>query len=228
MAPPLMMRGGFMPVPSTRDEFLDVVRESGVVDETRLEAFLEEWYAVSSPPDDPWELAKDMLEGKLITPFQKELLLQGKRRGYIIADKYILLGHLGSGGMGSVYLCEHKVMRRQVAIKVLPTAFARDPEYLQRFHREARAVAALDHPNIVRAYDVDHDGKIHFLVMEYVEGASLHELISKEGPLDVQRAADYISQAAAGLQHAHEAGLVHRDIKPGNLLVDRKGTVKIL
>src|SRR5919199_6078340 len=146
-----------MPVPSTGAEFLDAVRASGVVDERRLEAFLEQWYAVTSPPEDPRELAKDMLEGKLLTPFQKEQLLQGKRRGFLIADKYILLDHLGAGGMGSVYLCEHKVMRRRVALKVLPPALARDPEYLQRFHREARAVAALDDPNIVRAYDVDQD-----------------------------------------------------------------------
>jgi serine/threonine protein kinase len=218
-----------MPTPATFDEFLDVLAESGLVDEKRLEAFLEQWYVASSVPENPRELAEDMLKAGLITPFQKDNLLQGKRHGYIIADKYILLGHLGAGGMGSVYLCEHKVMRRRVALKVLPPALvAKDPEYLERFHREARAAAALDHPNIVRAHDVDQDDKFHFLVMEYVEGTNLHDLTLKEGPLDVQRAADYIAQAATGLEHAHEAGLVHRDIKPSNLLVDRKGTVKIL
>jgi len=217
-----------MAVPSTSNEFLDAVRESGVVEDERLNAFLEQWYAVSPLPENPKELAREMLEAKLITPFQHDQLLQGKRRGFIIAGKYILLDHLGAGGMGSVYLCEHRVMRRRVALKVLPSAFAQDPEYLQRFHREARAVAALDDPNIVRAYDVDHDGKVHYLVMEYVEGSSLQELVSKEGPLDIQQAADFISQAASGLQHAQEAGLVHRDIKPANLLVDRKGIVKVL
>src|SRR5689334_22282905 len=109
-----------MPAPSTCDEFLDVLRESGVVDEKRLGEFFEQWYAVSSPPEDPQELAGEMIKAGLITPFQKDLLLQGKRRGYVIADKYVLLNHLGAGGMGSVYLCEHKVMRRRVAIKVLP------------------------------------------------------------------------------------------------------------
>jgi serine/threonine protein kinase len=218
-----------MPTPATFDEFLEVLGDSGILDEKRLEAFMEQWYVASSVPDDPRIFAEDMLKAGLITPFQKDNLLQGKRRGYIIADKYILLGHLGAGGMGSVFLCEHKVMRRRVALKVLPPALvAKDPEYLERFHREARAAAALDHPNIVRAFDVDHDEKFHFLVMEYVEGTSLHDLISKEGPLDIQLAADYIAQAATGLEHAHEAGLVHRDIKPSNLLVDRKGTVKIL
>jgi serine/threonine protein kinase len=218
-----------MPAPATYEQFLELLTESGIVDEKRLEAFLEQWYVASSVPQDPQELAADMVKGGLLTPFQKDNLLQGKRRGYIIADKYVLLGHLGAGGMGSVYLCEHKVMRRRVALKVLPPKLvAQDPEYLERFHREARAAAALDHPNIVRAHDVDQDDKLHFLVMEYVEGSSLHDIVLKEGPLDVQRAANYISQAATGLEHAHEAGLVHRDIKPGNLLVDRKGTVKIL
>lgn len=217
-----------MPAPSTCDEFLDVVRGSGVVDEKRLGAFLEPPEGTSSLPDAPQQMAETMLKAGLITPFQMDLLLQGKRRGFIIADKYILLDHLGAGGMGSVYLCEHKVMRRRVAIKVLPSAFADNPEYLDRFHREARAVAVLDHPNIVRAFDVDHDAKMHFLVMEYIEGCSLHQLVSREGPLGVRQAADYISQAASGLQSAQEAGLVHRDIKPANLLVDRKGTVKIL
>jgi serine/threonine protein kinase len=131
--------------------------------------------------------------------------------------------------MGSVFLCEHKLMRRRVAVKVLPTAKAEDPSSLERFYREARAVAALDHPNIVRAYDIDQDDNLHFLVMEYVDGSSLQEICKKVGPLDVLRACQYMYQAANGLQHAHEtAGLVHRDIKPGNILVDRNGVVKIL
>jgi serine/threonine protein kinase len=131
--------------------------------------------------------------------------------------------------MGSVFLCEHKLMRRRVAVKVLPTAKAEDPSSLERFYREARAVAALDHPNIVRAYDIDQDDNLHFLVMEYVDGSSLQEICKKVGPLDVLRACQYMYQSATGLQHAHEtAGLVHRDIKPGNILVDRNGVVKIL
>src|SRR5205823_1453125 len=112
---------------------------------------------------------------------------------------------------------------RLVAVKVLPAAQARDPANLERFEREARAVAALNHPNIVRAHDIDEDKSLHYLVMEYVEGDSLHNVVKKNGPLDPTRAAHYVAQAAAGLQHAHEAGLVHRDIKPANLLLDRHG-----
>src|SRR5206468_6479150 len=139
-----------------------------------------------------------------------------------------VLERLGAGGMGSVYLCEHTLMRRRVAVKVLPEKSA-DSSSLERFYREARAVAALDHPNIVRAYDIDQEDNLHFLVMEYVDGSSLQEIVHRVGPLDPTRAAHYISQAAFGLQHAHEvAGLVHRDIKPGNIIVDRNGTVKVL
>src|SRR5262249_5685100 len=105
---------------------------------------------------------------------------------------------------------------------------AKDPAALNRFLREARAVAALDHPNIVHAYDIDQDNDLHFLVMEYVDGSNLQDLVKKVGPLEVTRACHYIRQAALALQHAHEKGLVHRDVKPGNILVDRAGTVKIL
>ena len=164
----------------------------------------------------------------VLTHFQAKQFLDGKWRGFSIG-KYKVLERLGSGGMGSVYLCEHKLMRRRVAVKVLPTAKAEDPASLERFYREARAVAALDHPNIVRAYDIDQVEKLHFLVMEYVDGASLQEIVKRAGPLDALRAAHYIRQSALGLQHAHEtAGLVHRDIKPANILVDRTGIVKIL
>src|SRR5207302_3102955 len=95
-------------------------------------------------------------------------------------------------------------------------------------YREARAVAALDHPNIVHAYDIDQDEDVHFLVMEYVDGANLQEIVKKSGPLSVERACHYMRDSAFALQHAHEHGLVHRDIKPGNILVDRAGVVKVL
>ena len=136
--------------------------------------------------------------------------------------------------MSSVYLAEHVTMCRRVAIKVLPHSRVKDSSYLARFYREARAAAALDDPNIVRAYDVDSDvekqtGKeTHYLVMEYVEGRDLQVAVTADGPLSPVQAADYIRQAASGLAHAHQVGLIHRDIKPGNLLIDIKGTVKIL
>jgi serine/threonine protein kinase len=217
-----------MPLPSTIEEFLDLVRKSGVAEEKRLAAHLDKLRSSGGLPSDPNGLAGILVRDGLLTHFQAEQLLQGKWRRFSIG-KYKVLERIGAGGMGSVYLCEHKLMRRRVALKVLPTAKAEDPSALERFYREARAVAALDHPNIVRAYDIDQEDKLHFLVMEHVDGSNLQEIIKKSGAMDVLRACHYIRQAALGLQHAHEtAGLVHRDIKPGNILVDRNGTVKIL
>jgi serine/threonine protein kinase len=216
-----------MAAPASSDEFLQLVRKSGVVDEKRLNAYEQQLRASGGAPDEPGKLAGFMVRDGLLTHFQAEQFLLGKWRRFTIG-KYKVLERLGSGGMGSVYLCEHKFMRRRVAVKVLPAAKAEDAASLERFYREARAAAALDHPNIVRAYDIDQDENLHFLVMEYVDGASLQEVIKKQGPMSLLYAAHYTRQSAVGLQHAHEAGLVHRDIKPGNVLVDRSGTVKVL
>ncbi|HSG71452.1 MAG TPA: serine/threonine-protein kinase, partial [Planctomycetaceae bacterium] len=134
--------------------------------------------------------------------------------------------------MSSVYLAEHTLMRRKCAVKVLPSKRINDSSYLGRFHREAQAVASLDHPNIVRAYDVDKESErgtdIHFLVMEYVDGKNLQEIVRETGVYNYADAADCIRQSALGLAHAHKANMVHRDVKPGNLLVDRTGVVKLL
>src|SRR6516164_5981442 len=216
-----------MPAPSSIAEFVELVRKSGVLDKKRLDDYMDKVRASASVPSDPAKLSGLMVRDCLLTYFQAEQLMLGKWRRFNIG-KYKVLERLGSGGMGSVYLCEHKLMRRRVAVKVLPTAKADDPSSLERFYREARAVAALDHPNIVRAYDIDEDEKLHFLVMEHVDGSSLQEIIKKTGPMNPVRAAHYMRQAAVGLHHAHAAGLVHRDIKPGNILIDRTGVVKIL
>ncbi len=217
-----------MPAPATNAEFLDLVRKSGVLDDKRLDAHLERLRASGTLPVEPSKLAGVLVRDGYLTHFQAEQFLQGKWRRFTIG-KYKVLERLGQGGMGSVYLCEHTLMRRRVALKVLPTHKADDPAALERFYREARAVAALDHPNIVRAYDIDTADNFHFLVMEHVDGSSLQDMVKKTGPMEVLRACHYIRQAALGLQHAHEtATLVHRDIKPGNILVDRNGIVKVL
>jgi serine/threonine protein kinase len=217
-----------MPSPATNEEFLELVRKSGVLDEKRLNAYLDKPRAPGQLPGAPAALADQLVRDGLLTHFQAEQIMQGKWRRFTIG-KYKVLERLGSGGMGSVYLCEHKFMRRRAAVKVLPAAKSNDPAALERFYREARAVAALDHPNIVRAYDIDQEENLHYLVMEFVDGASLQEIVKQTGSMDPIRAAHYIRQAALGLQHAHEAaGIVHRDIKPGNILVDRGGLVKVL
>src|SRR5438067_8459320 len=215
-----------MPPPRTTDDFLTLVRKSGVVEPGAVDDYVRR--PDFDPSRPPKKQATAMVRDGLLTVLQAGLLLKGKWRNFQICGKYKLLEHLGQGSMGQVFLCEHARMRRRVAIKVLPPEKAADPVSLQRFYREARAVAALDHPNIVRAHDVDHDGGLHFLVMEYVDGSSLMEIVTKHGPLPVVRACHYVAQAADGLRHAHEAGLVHRDVKPANLLVDRAGVVRIL
>ena len=161
-------------------------------------------------------------------PGSADQLLEGRYKGFFLGQKYKLLGVLGTGGMSRVFLAEHSKMQRLVAIKHLPPNRVNDSSYLARFYREAQAAARLDHKNIVRAYDIDHDRDNHFLVMEYVEGRDLQTLVKDVGPLDFEMAADYIRQAADGLEHAHHAGLIHRDIKPANLLVDPRGVVKVL
>src|SRR5947208_8238755 len=208
--------------PTTVEEFLALGQKSGLLDRQGLDTYLEQQRAAL--PDAPRPLARQMVRDGLLTRFQAGQLLEGRWRGFLIAGKYRLLDCLGTGGMGTVLLCEHAVMRRRVALKVLPAARADDSGLLDRFRREARAAAQLHHPNIVHAYDFDTDGRLHFLVMEYIDGRSLDRVVKQAGPLDVARAACYIAGAARGLQHAHEAGLVHRDIKPANLVVDRQGT----
>jgi uncharacterized protein (TIGR03067 family) len=135
---------------------------------------------------------------------------------------------LGVGGMGSVYKAEHLLMERPVALKLISHSLMSNPSMIERFRREVKTAAKLKHPNIVMAYDAEQAGNSHFLVMEYVEGKSLARLVSEQGPLPVRQACDYIRQAALGLQHAHERGMVHRDIKPQNLMLTTEGQVKIL
>jgi tRNA A-37 threonylcarbamoyl transferase component Bud32 len=142
--------------------------------------------------------------------------------------RYRVLGLVGQGGMGAVYRAEHRRMQRLVALKVIHPRLMRNPAAVQRFHQEVRAAARLTHANIVHAYDADQAGGLHFLVMEYVEGTSLDQVVRERGPLPVAEACAYARQAALGLQEAHERGMVHRDIKPHNLMLTPDGRVKIL
>ena len=141
--------------------------------------------------------------------------------------RYRVVGTLGRGGMGTVYKAEHRVMKRTVALKVIADHLISDPDVVERFRREVEAAARLSHPNIVTAYDAEQVGTCHFLVMEYVEGTDLANYVKKKGPLPVAHACHFIRQAALGLQHAHERGMVHRDIKPHNLMLTPTGVVKI-
>lgn len=218
--------------PQTLDDFLRVLRSSGLVDTARIDAELAPWRdAQGALPlggePVPEAFVGALVEAGLLTPWQVDQLRKGRHKGFVLG-KYKLLRLLGAGGMSSVYLAEHTTLGHKVAIKVLPVKRVEQSSYLARFRREAQASARLNHPNIARAFDLESSGAIHFIVLEYIEGTDLYAKVKREGPLDVRDAAEYVRQAAVGLQYAHEEGLVHRDIKPANLMLDKRGTVKIL
>jgi eukaryotic-like serine/threonine-protein kinase len=141
--------------------------------------------------------------------------------------RYAVERKLGRGGMATVELAEDRELGRRVAVKRLDVSLAGDPVFHQRFLREAKLAAALSHPNLVAVYDVGEDDGLPYIVMEYVDGETLAELMRREGPMPADRAVDLLLQLCAGLEHAHAAGLVHRDIKPQNLLIRRDGVAKI-
>ncbi len=151
----------------------------------------------------------------------------GKGKSLTLGN-YVLLDMLGEGGMGMVFKARHRRMERVVALKVIKPKVVKDPVALKRFQREVIAAAKLTHPNVVAAHDADEAKGTHFLVMEYVEGADLASHVKQHGSMPIEMAVNCIVQAARGLAFAHEQGVVHRDIKPHNLLLDRHGIVKIL
>ena len=209
--------------------FLELVQRSRLADGRALRDSLLECkrHYGDRLPTDAQAVADWLVEGGLLTQWQCARLLERRHKGFFLG-KYKLLDHLGTGGMSSVYLAEHTLLAKKRAIKVLPRHRVDDTSYLGRFEREARAMAALDHPNIVRAYDLDREQDRHYLVMEYVQGRDLGWIVKEQGPLDFDLAANIAAQAAEGLDYAHRQGLVHRDVKPGNLLLNGEGIVKIL
>ena len=169
-------------------------------------------------------LKKLMLQG-VLTKFQTQWLLEGKFEEFLI-DDYRIVDILGTGGMGWLYVGVNQQTGEKAAVKVISRHM--DNDYLTRFKLEARAGLLLNHANIVRTLKLGETDEILYVVMELVEGISMQELIVRQGSLPWPQACSLVAQAAAGLQHAHEKGMVHRDVKPGNLLVKRNGIVKVL
>ncbi len=213
------------------DLFLETLRRSRLLAEETVAAEVARFRSTQIFRPDARAFAETLCRKRLLTVWQAQNLLAGKHRGYFVGS-YTLQGMIAKGGMSFVYLAEHRLLKRRCAIKVLPSMKAANPSLLARFHREARAAATLDHPNVVRMLDAGEisqgDSAVHYLVMEYVEGTTLFDVVRQSGRLSVARAIDAIRQTARGLQHVHDAGLVHRDIKPENLIVDRHGTVRLM
>ncbi|MBN1911686.1 MAG: serine/threonine protein kinase [Pirellulales bacterium] len=210
-----------MPI-DTPEAFLKVLEKSRLLTPEQL-ADAKDTTLLTADLD---QLCEILIDQGLITGWQADELLQG-HTSFFLAN-YILLDLLGRGGMGGVYLARHRTMNREVALKIVSKKMGKDPESIERFLTEGRASASLDHPNIVRAYDVGSESNRFYIVMEYVPGEDLEEIVELDGPLDFEFAVDCIRQAADGLAHAHQKNLVHCDIKPSNLLVTDQGVVKIL
>ena len=174
-------------------------------------------------PDDM--IADQLVKMGLVNRWQAEQLKLGRTRFHL--KDYQIIDSIGQGGMGQVFKAEHSVMGRVVAIKVLPKSRSTE-EAVANFQREIRTLANLDHPNLVRAYDAGHDGNVHFLVTEFVPGTDLRHLVRHGGGMQEQDAATLMRDVARGLGHAHQRGLVHRDVKPGNIMVTPDGMVKVL
>lgn len=211
---------------SSVEDFVRTLTTSGLMSAGDVQSFLDSLPA-EEKPGDAQQLAQTMFRRRKLTKFQAQAVYQGKTHGLVMGN-YVILDRLGKGGMGEVYKAHHRRMDRVVALKVLPAAATKVEAAVKRFQREVKAAARLSHPNIVTAYDADEDRGVHFLVMEYVEGKDLASVIRDEGPMPLGKALDCTVQAARGLEYAHHADVIHRDIKPSNLLIDAKGTVKIL
>lgn len=169
-------------------------------------------------------LSARLVEKGILTPYQSDQIRSGRTK--LNLGPYIITEWIGQGGMGQVFKAVHQVMGRESAVKVLPLTKS-TPEAVNNFNREIRTQAQLDHPNLVRAYDAGRDGNVHYLVVEFIPGTDLRRLVRSQGPLTQQQAASVILQAARGLDHAHNRGLIHRDVKPGNILVTPKGIAKV-
>ena len=213
-------------MPIILEQFVQTLCNSGLMTKDDVNSFVSR-LADGEKPKDGQELATMLFRQGKLTKFQAQTVYRGKTNGLILGD-YVVLDELGAGGMGQVFRAQHRRMKRTVALKILPAELTKSETSVNRFHQEVEAAARLIHPNVVTAFDAGVAKKIHFLVMEFVEGKDLDAVVAERGPLPVATVIDYVLQAARGLAYAHSEGVIHRDIKPANLLLDKKGTVKIL
>ena len=220
---------GDLPGSGPPARFRDTALASSLVDAIAIDSAEEIVRSTLGEGGQPsrWDqaVADVLVERGTLTRFQATQMLAGRRK--LTLGQYRILDVLGQGGMGQVFRAEHAMMGRMVAVKVLPRAKS-TPDTEAAFRREIRMLGRLDHPNLVRALDAGHDGKVYYLVTELIDGVDLRKQVLKYGTLDEMAAAAVVSQVARGLAYAHGEGLVHRDVKPGNILVTPAGRAKLL
>lgn len=208
-----------------RNEFVEFVTTSGLITSDELTAALKGRPAAETA--DAPALAKTLIALEKLTKYQAAAIYQGKGKSLFYGD-YLVLDRIGAGGMGQVFKARHRRMDRIVALKVMSPTAIKNADAVRRFEREVRAAAKLAHPNVVHAYDAGVQGDLRYLVMEYVEGCDLSALMKQQPKLGIKQVCGFIEQAARGFAAAHAKGIVHRDVKPGNLLIDKNGVVKVL
>lgn len=208
----------------TSAEVLALLQEGEFLDAERLAALQQR---PTNGQDDATALLRELVRNGDLTSYQANEIAKGRGRQLLLGP-YLLLEPLGQGGMGQVFKARQRMLGRIEALKLIKEDLLKHPSTLQRFRREVQAVAALNHPNIVQAYSADHEGNRHFLAMELLDGIDLGKVVQTEGPLSIGRACACVRQAALGLQHAFERGMVHRDIKPTNLFLVQGDRVKVL
>ncbi len=208
------------------ETFVSALIESGLYSQAEVDDLLRA-LPVDRPPQDGRQFADELVRENKLTPYQAEQIAAGQGSSLVLGA-YVILDRIAHGGMGVVYRAQHRRMKRVVALKVLAPQVTETPQAHRRFHREVEAAAKLSHPNIVIAFDAGEAQGQHFLVMEYVDGVDLASYVKQHGPLPFGAASRIVLQAAHGLDAAHQHGVVHRDVKPNNLLLTRNGMVKIL
>lgn len=212
-------------MPDTAQDFFSALTESGLMSADEVRSALSQFKPQER--EDSQAIAQAFFARGKLTAYQAKELLAGRIAGLVLGN-YVILDRLGAGGMGVVFKAQHRRMKRICALKMLPQHVVHSEEARKRFLREVEAAARLEHTNIVTAYDADEANGTCFLAMQYVEGSDLAHYVRRCGKLSIRKAIDYTLQAARGLQYAHQKGVIHRDIKPGNLLLDTEGVVRVL
>lgn len=208
----------------TADELTASLSSCGLLTTDERQQFLAS--STIDLSDSAEKAAAALVDHGKLTPWQAAVVLEHGPESLLV-DRYVILDMLGSGGMGVVFKALHRSMDRVVALKMLPPEMVDSEDKIRRFQREMKTAARLSHPNVVTVFDASESDGSHFLAMECVHGSNLADQVRRHGPLSVARAVDCLRQAARGLQHAHENGIVHRDVKPGNLMVAEDGTLKV-